>query len=140
MFLGSLLRLLKPRGQLGIAGAGLVQEMETVPEHLRDWWAPEMCIMHSPGWWQRHWERSGLADVEVADLLPDGWQLWRDWHKLIAPDNHAEIQALENDRGRYLGYGRVVARRRDVRIEEPIVSVPTQYTKARLLRSDEVAS
>jgi hypothetical protein len=94
-----------------------------------------MRSMHSPDWWRRHWERSGMVDIEVADILPDGWQLWRDWHQIIAPDNHAEIEALEKDRGRYLGYGRVIARRRDVPIEEPLVSVPTQYTKAKLLRT-----
>ena len=47
-------------------------------------------------------------DIEVADTMPDGWQWWLDWHRAIAPDNLAEIQALEADRGRYLGYVRVV--------------------------------
>ena len=42
------------------------------------------------------------------------------------PDNAAEIQALEADRGRYLGYVRLVSRRRaDARLDEPIVSIPT---------------
>jgi cyclopropane fatty-acyl-phospholipid synthase-like methyltransferase len=141
LYLNSLLPLLKPHGQLGIAGAGLVQEMEgSVPDQLQEWWSPDMRIMHSPAWWQRHWERSGMVDIEVADILPDGWQLWRDWHQAIAPDNHVEIQAVERDRGRHLGYGRVVARRREVRIERPIASVPTQYTKAKLLRSDQTST
>lgn len=27
-------------------------------------------------WWRRHWEKTGLLNVEVADTMPDGWQHW----------------------------------------------------------------
>ena len=76
-------------------------------------------------------------NIEVADSLPEGWQLWLDWHRVVAPDNATEIKALEADRGRYLGYARVVGRRSQIPLEEPIVSLPEQYTKKPLLRSDE---
>jgi hypothetical protein len=77
-------------------------------------------------------------DIATADTMSDGWQLWLDWHKVIAPDNATEIQALEADRGSYLGYVRLVGRRRvDVQLEEPIVSIPAQYTKRPLLRGSE---
>jgi hypothetical protein len=57
-----------------------------------------------------------------------------DWHRAIAPNNREEIQALETDRGRYLGYVRVVGRRRtDVQLPDPIVSVPAAYRKTPLL-------
>ena len=58
-----------------------------------------LCCLHSAAWWRRHWERTGILDIDVADTLPDGWQLWRDWQTVVAPDNAAEIQALEADRG-----------------------------------------
>jgi hypothetical protein len=48
----------------------------------------------------------------VADTLPDGWQFWRDWIKLIAPANEKEIRVLETDAGRYFGYVRAVGHRR----------------------------
>lgn len=139
LFLPSLLRFLKPGGQLGIAGAGLMQEIEgPVPEHLRGWWTNDLWCLHSAAWWRRHWERANIMDIEVADTLVDGWQLWRDWHRAIAPDNAAEIQALESDRGRYLGYVRLAGRRRaDVQLNEPVVSVPMQYTKRPLLRDHQ---
>jgi hypothetical protein len=55
----------------------------------------------------------------------------------IAPDNAVEIKALEDDRGSYLGYVRLVGRRReDVQLPDHITSVPTQYTKKPLLRRD----
>ncbi len=50
-------------------------------------------------------------EVEVSDTMPDGWQLWLEWHKVIAPDNQSEIKALEADQGKYLGYVRLVGRR-----------------------------
>jgi cyclopropane fatty-acyl-phospholipid synthase-like methyltransferase len=139
LYLGSLARFVKPGGAIAIVGAGLVQEIEgAVPEHLAAWWTPDHWCLHSPSWWQRHWERTGIVDVEHADILDDGWQLWLDWIKAIAPDNAVEIQALEADRGRYLGYVRVVSRRRaDRMLDEPIVSIPAQYVKKPLLRESK---
>ena len=76
-----------------------------------------------------------MLEIELADTLPAGWRLWLDWHKLIAPDNEAEIRALEADAGRYLGYVRLVGRRRtEAELAEVITSVPTQYEKKPLLR------
>jgi len=46
-----------------------------------------------------------------------------------------EIDALEADEGRTLGYVRVVARRRpEIVLDDPIVSLTAQYTKHPLLR------
>ena len=79
---------------------------------------------------------TGIVTVERADTAADGWRLWLEWLSAASPDNATEIQALETDRGRYLGYARVVGRRNaDARLDEPIVSVPTQYTKKPLLRA-----
>ena len=71
----------------------------------------------------------------MADTLPDAWRAWRDWQTVIAPDNAAEIQALGADQGRYLGYVRLVGRRRaDARLDEPVLSIRSQYAKKPLLR------
>ena len=71
-------------------------------------------------------------DIEVADTMPDGWRLWLDWLRLIAPDNATEIGALEADAGSHLGYVRVVGRRRaEAQLSEPIVSVPAHYRRSR---------
>ncbi|MEO8126192.1 MAG: methyltransferase domain-containing protein [Bryobacteraceae bacterium] len=135
-YLSYLARYVKPGRPVGIAGAGLVQEIEgLVPEHLREWWTPDLWSLHSAAWWRRHWERAGFMDVELADTMPDGWKRWLEWHKLIAPDNGLEIEAVEADSGKFLGYLRVVGRRRaDAEVAEPIVSIPAQYTNKPLLR------
>jgi SAM-dependent methyltransferase len=136
LYLNALARFLKPGGQIGIAGAGLMREIDgPLPDHLREWWTPDLWCLHSADWWRRHWERTGILKVEVADTLPDGWQFWRDWHKAVAPDNAVEMAALEADHGRYLGCVRAVGRRQaDVHLEEPIASLPAQYTRKPLLR------
>ncbi|MFI5361425.1 MAG: SAM-dependent methyltransferase [Elusimicrobiota bacterium] len=137
-YLNYLARFLKPGGQLGIGGAGLIREIDgDIPAHLQEWWTPELWSLHSASWWRRHWERTGILEIEAADDLADGWRLWRDWHKAVAPDNETEIKALEADAGRYLGYVRVVGRRRNgIKLEEPIVSIPAKYTKKPLLRGE----
>jgi SAM-dependent methyltransferase len=139
LYLNYLARFLKPGGLLGVAGAGLMKEIDaSVPDHLRGWWEPSMCCLHSAAWWRRHWEPTGILNIELADTLPDGWQFWRDWQRVIAPGNAPEIGALEADRGSYLGYVRLVGRRRaEARLEEPIVSVPSEYVKKPLLRNAE---
>ena len=87
MYLNYLARFVKPGGPVGIAGAGLMREIDgPVPAHLREWWAEELpWCLHSAAWWRRHWERTGILDIEVADTLPDGWRFWRDWLKLDRP-------------------------------------------------------
>jgi len=137
LYLNYLARFVKPGGQVAIAGAGLMQEFEgVVPDHLQDWWTPDLWCLHSADWWRRHWERTGIINIEIADTLSNGWRLWRDWHLAIAPDNRKKIEALEMDEGRYLGYVRLVGRRQsDIQLEEPIVSIPHQYIKKPLLRN-----
>lgn len=97
LYLRYLARFVKPGGQIGMAGAGLMQEIVgAVPEHLRVWWTNDLWCLHA-----------------------------------------AEIGALEADQGEYLGYVRMVGRRGEaVELEEPIVSLPSHYTKHPLLRCD----
>jgi cyclopropane fatty-acyl-phospholipid synthase-like methyltransferase len=79
LYLSQLARFVKPGGVIGIAGAGLMQEIEAaVPEHLRGWWEPSLWCLHSASWWRRHWERSGIMAIELSDTMPEGWQAWLD--------------------------------------------------------------
>jgi SAM-dependent methyltransferase len=141
LYLNYLANFVKPGGPIGIAGAGVVQEMDgPVPEHLREFWTQDMWAFHGPAWCRRHWERTGIVDIVVADAMPDGWQRWLDWQHAVAPHNATEIKALEADAGRYLGYVRMVGRRRaGVKLEEycwpaTLRSFPPQYTKKPMLR------
>jgi cyclopropane fatty-acyl-phospholipid synthase-like methyltransferase len=142
LYLNYLAQFVKPGGPIGMVGSGLVQDIEgEVPAHLRGWWSQGMWAFHSPAWWRRHWERTGIVKVSLADTMPDGWQRWLDWLQAIAPDNTDEIQALEADAGRYLGYLRVVGHRQEgAQLEEYCwpdtlrTLVPPEYTQKPLER------
>jgi cyclopropane fatty-acyl-phospholipid synthase-like methyltransferase len=137
-YLSNVARFVKPGGAIAIAGAGLLREIDGLPpEHLRSWWSPDLWCLHSAAWWRTHWERAAILDIELADTMPNGWKRWLEWHHEIAPDNHAEIEAITADQGETMGYVRVIGRRKlDVVLDAPVVSVPLQYIKQPLLRED----
>src|SRR5262249_1479429 len=125
LYLNYLARFVKPGGPIAIAQAGLVDEIEgPIPAHLRDWWSQDCAFcLHSAAWWRRHWEKTGIVDVEPADTMAGGWQLWLEWLGAVAPDNETEIKVLQADRGSCLGYVRAVGRRRgQAKLGEHIVS------------------
>jgi SAM-dependent methyltransferase len=119
-----LARLVGPGGTLAIVVPGLAHEFGgDPPAHLARHWAerPDLWSFHSPEWWRRHWQRTGLVDVRVADRIPEGWRDWIAWDEAslelgYIPDQFAEfvpewIDAMRVDAGRNLGFTRVVAER-----------------------------
>jgi ubiquinone/menaquinone biosynthesis C-methylase UbiE len=142
LYLNYLAHFVKPGRPIGVASAGVVQEIEgPLPDHLREWWTQDFWAFHSAAWWRRLWEPTGILDVAVADTMPDGWRYWVEWLRAVAPDNSTEIQTLETDAGRYLGYVRLVGRRRaGVQLSEYCwpdtlrFFPPSQYTKKPLFR------
>lgn len=142
LYLNYLANFVKPEGQIGIAGAGLVHEIEgNVPDHLRAIWTNDVWSLHSAAWWQRHWAKTGILEVKTADTMPDGWKYWLEWQNAVSPENTSEMKAIEIDAGRHMGYVRVIGRRRpEAKSEEycwpdTLRSFPTQYTRHPLLRS-----
>ena len=94
-----------------------------VPDHLTcrapsggRFWDPAECFsFHTLDWWRSHWAKTELVEIELADAQADGWRHWLRFEeaKLAAGTNRwdDEIPALRADRGRYLGFVRLVARR-----------------------------
>ncbi|MEJ1967626.1 MAG: methyltransferase domain-containing protein [Rhizomicrobium sp.] len=119
LYLGTILKFLKPGGRLGIVVPGLAHEIDAVPAHLKPWWEWDFCCFHAPDWWHRHWAKTGLAAVETADWMDDGHALWLEWctiaaplaegfHKTSSVDGAAMLTA---DTQKLFGFTRVVARR-----------------------------
>jgi SAM-dependent methyltransferase len=141
LYLNYLAQFVKPGGQIGIAGAGLVKEMPSpVPDHLQSFWTQDCWCLHSADWWRRLWERTGIVQIESAESMDNGWKFWSYWHRNTWPDNTTEIAALEEDAGRYLTYMRVIGQRAaDVKLEDyawpdTVRSMPGRYEKKQMLR------
>lgn len=115
LYLGYYSRFVKPDGQIGFVSPGLAEEPETLPPpHLQPYWNWDFCSFHSPRWWRRHWEKTGLVTVEVADRLPEGWRDWLQWNEACDLANGIpgeEAKMLKIDAGQTLGFTRVIARR-----------------------------
>ena len=110
LYLGTIRKFLKPGGRLGIVVPGTAREIDGPPEHLKPWWEWDFCSFHAPGWWRRHWEKTGLVTVETADRMEGGHDLWREWCRLTDPTG-GEGAMLDADTDKLLGFVRVVARR-----------------------------
>ncbi len=116
-------KFVKPGGQIGIVVPGLARDFpDGVPKHLArvqanggTFWEPDCWCFHTADWWRHHWARTGLVDVEVADLLPDGWKDWAQFEK-AAEETGLNIfpsveETLKADAGEYIGLVRAIGRR-----------------------------
>jgi len=53
LYLNYLAHFVKPGGQIGIAGAGLVRELEEeTPAHLKEFWTQDVWSLCSAAWWR----------------------------------------------------------------------------------------
>jgi SAM-dependent methyltransferase len=122
-------KFVRPGGQIGIVVPGLQQEFPGdaggiehrsglpagLPEHLAPYWVWDYCSFHSPDWWRNHWNKTGKVAVTHADFVPEGWQDWLLWGQVCAeagyPSDAQEMEMLQVDNGRNLGFSRVAARR-----------------------------
>lgn len=111
-------KFVKPGGQIGMVVPGFMQDFDgPLPRHLVPFWAQECWTWHTVEWWRRHWARTELVNVELADVMPDGAKLWLEWKRArqAAGENSeslkSDIRVLEEDAGRYMGFVRMVARR-----------------------------
>lgn len=121
LYLGYILKFIKPGGHLCMVAPGLNEELlDGPPEALRPYWEWEFCSFHTPGWWRRHWSKTGLVEIERADALADGWNLWAEWDECCAEAGAGlgggsiaarEAEMLRLDRGQTLTFACLVARR-----------------------------
>jgi len=92
------------------------------PNSLRPYWEWDFCSFHSPEWWRKHWQKTGLVNVESAKSLPEGWAIWADWSEVcnktgagleggIPAGRDAEM--LRVDAGETLGLSRIMATKPD---------------------------
>lgn len=116
LYLNYLSKFVKPKGQIGIVMPGFMQELDgPLPKHLEPFWAQECWSFHTAKWWKKHWSKTGLVDIKLADTMPDGCNIWYNWYKTLAAsgdDRESDIEVLKNDGGKYMGFIRMIAKRK----------------------------
>jgi len=124
LYLSYFAKFVRPGRQIGIVVPGLMQDFDgPVPEHLTrrqksggGFWSENCWSWHTVDWWRHLWARTGLVDIELAETMPDGCRVYLQWKKAldVAGANRQpgeDIEALEADDGRFIGFVRMVARR-----------------------------
>jgi SAM-dependent methyltransferase len=124
LYLGYIVRYLRPGGRLAIVVPGLVRDLDDGPPgHLlkaqdngKVFWEPDCWCFHTAEWWRRHWQCSGLVEVTLCDTLEDGWQHWARHERAVEASGYgafpSDAQAIEEDGGRTLGFVRAIANKR----------------------------
>jgi SAM-dependent methyltransferase len=112
-----LLRVLKPGGTLGMTTPGLKADPydAPVPAGVQSLFGYEVGAFHTPEWWQRHWELSGLLEDIEAAWLPDGLENWIIWSGAVREIKGAEedpvLGLLREADGQQLGFVSAIGRK-----------------------------
>jgi SAM-dependent methyltransferase len=113
--LPALLRVLKSGGTIGMTTPGLEPDPyeADVPDAVWSLWGHEVAAWHTPKWWRRHWELSGLLEGIESAWLPDGRENWIRWVEAVqsvSEEGEAEVlDLLEGDTGAQIGFVSVTA-------------------------------
>jgi SAM-dependent methyltransferase len=118
-YLPALLRFLRPGGQIGMVSPGNSADPDELPVGLPDlgWPQSDFFTFRSAEWWRRMWARSGEIEMETADMVTDGHQMWVRSLELEAAwfgDGdlaHGDRLMLASEPGQTLGFSRLVGRR-----------------------------
>ena len=111
-------KFIKDDGQIGIVYPALTREFDgdgSLPSYMMPFWDWSMYGYHSPEWWARLWNISKHIDIEVSDLLPNGFDVWFHWEKIgqstFNSGKDGDFKLLEADNGNYLTFGRTVGKK-----------------------------
>jgi cyclopropane fatty-acyl-phospholipid synthase-like methyltransferase len=113
-----LLRVLRTGGRLGMTTPALRQDPydHAVPDHVARVVGWEAAAWHSPAWWRRHWELSGMVEEIEADWQRGGRDDWLRWARAGAQRRNTcsdpVLAMLEADQDEDLGFTLLTARKR----------------------------
>ncbi len=125
LYLNYLSGFVHPGGLMGVVVPGLTRPIEqSPPAHLIEpqangkvFWEDECWCFHTAEWWGELWRRSNRVTEVQSATQEDGWRHWRDFEQAVQDAGTSpfpsDVEALERDQGRTVGFVRVVARRNE---------------------------
>jgi ubiquinone/menaquinone biosynthesis C-methylase UbiE len=129
LYIDYLARFVRPGGVLGIVVVGLMQPFDgEVPSHLTQpqsngkvFWEPSCRSFKTADFWRNLWKGSAMFESVSVECQPDGWRHWRDFEKALELTRKSifpsDVEALEADHGRYLGFLGLTATRTEAPAE-----------------------
>lgn len=115
-YLSYLAQFIKRDGFIGVVDIAFTRELRSIedaPEYLRPQYAKHWSYVHSVEWWKRHWEKTGLVEVQCAELLPESDDLLRDYVLGREPDQDEDsiMRAVPHDHEALIALFCLVARK-----------------------------
>jgi ubiquinone/menaquinone biosynthesis C-methylase UbiE len=116
LYLGYITRFIQDGGRLGLVMPAVMKEFDEVPKHLTKrqksggtFWDPKECFsLHTLQWWKKHLAAPGIVDMEIAEVIPEGWKLWLEWEQIRNGAGFSgfpsDIETISEDAGEYLGF------------------------------------
>ena len=111
-------KLVRQGGQIGIIMPGFARELDgSLPKHLEPFWDQDCWGWHTAEWWRNHWQRTGLVEIELAEIVEGGLESWKQFYQAkhaVNPRKEIEwdLKVLNADKGRYICFIQMVARRK----------------------------
>ncbi|TVR31331.1 MAG: methyltransferase domain-containing protein [Spirochaetaceae bacterium] len=129
LYLSYLSRFVRPGGQLAVVVPGLMQPIsDDPPPHLLQPQANGSCFWENDCWsfltayeWLSRWRRCAAVCELSADTMPEGWRHWRDFERALELSGKgvfpSAAEALDRDRGAYIGLLRLRAQKAETQSE-----------------------
>ncbi|MGV3539194.1 MAG: SAM-dependent methyltransferase [Rufibacter sp.] len=116
-YLPYICRFLKPSGYIGIVDVCFTEEIETldqVPDFLREDYQDYWYYIHSVPWWRKLWEKTGLVQVTVAELLPAAQVIREQYVRDFEEHGQKKdpfARALKKDNNHMISFFRLIGQR-----------------------------
>jgi len=116
-YLAYLIQFIKPGGFVGVVDIAFTRELQSIedaPEYLRPQYSKHWSYVHSVEWWKLHWEKTGLVEVQCAELLPESDNILSDYVLGRPPeqDEDSIMRAVPRDQEGLIALFCLVARKR----------------------------
>lgn len=114
-YLPYICKFLKPGGSIGVVDVGFRREIETfeqVPAFLRPDYQSYWYFVHSPDWWKKLWEKTGLVKVMCAEELPQVDFIKDEYiHDYKDASKEPFAKALAQDKEKIITFFRIIGQR-----------------------------